>query len=94
MEFRCKILGLSSLVMFLASCEDRKVNYNPSGVTNEMITLADSSVDNKDFYLPKTRNGKVVKHKFYTLSYVEEHEQAEWVAYELKREDIVYSNLK
>ncbi len=28
-------------------------------------------------------NGVVVKHKFYSLSYVEEHEQAEWVYYML-----------
>ena len=28
-------------------------------------------------------NGEIVEHAFYTLSYREEHEQAEWVAYEL-----------
>jgi len=33
-------------------------------------------------YLP-TSNGEIVKHTFYTLSYLEEHEQPEWVAYYL-----------
>ncbi|MDB4835300.1 DNA/RNA non-specific endonuclease [Cyclobacteriaceae bacterium] len=34
-------------------------------------------------YTPKVGNGVVVTHQYYTLSYVEEHEQAEWVAYKL-----------
>lgn len=33
-------------------------------------------------YLPSS-GGEVVSHAYYTLSYSEEHEQAEWVAYEL-----------
>jgi len=33
-------------------------------------------------YLP-TSNGEVVSHAYYTISYIEEYEQAEWVAYEL-----------
>lgn len=33
-------------------------------------------------YLP-TSNGELVKHTYYSLSYIEEHEQAEWVAYYL-----------
>ena len=39
---------------------------------------------NNDFgnMLPSS-NGEIVEHAFYTLSYREEHEQAEWVAYEL-----------
>lgn len=36
--------------------------------------------------LPQIKKGEIVYHKFYTLSYVEEHEQAEWVAYELTSE--------
>lgn len=35
-----------------------------------------------DFYPTSTTNQKI-KHDFYTLSYSEENEQAEWVAYEL-----------
>jgi len=36
-------------------------------------------------YLP-TNNGEVVKHTVLTISYIEEHEQAEWVYYELTPE--------
>lgn len=46
-----------------------------------------------DAVLPTTNLGKVVKHSYYALSYVEEHEQPEWVAYELTRENL-YPNAK
>ncbi len=32
-------------------------------------------------FLPKSTSNQVVKHEFYTLSYNEKHEQADWVAY-------------
>ena len=34
-------------------------------------------------YLPAQKNGEVIHHPFYSLSYDEAHEQAEWVAYQL-----------
>ena len=37
-------------------------------------------------YLPTSTTNQIIKHQFYTMSYSEEHEQPEWVAYELKRE--------
>ena len=33
-------------------------------------------------YFPKS-NGELIKHTFYSLSYVEDHEQAEWVHYKI-----------
>ena len=36
-------------------------------------------------FLPTTTTNQIVKHTYYTLSYNEKHEQAEWVAYELKK---------
>lgn len=38
-------------------------------------------------FLP-TSNGVIIEHTFYTLSYIEKHEQAEWVAYELTKQDV------
>ena len=35
-------------------------------------------------YLPTSTTSQIVKHDYYTLSYNEKFEQAEWVAYELK----------
>lgn len=45
-------------------------------------------------YLPTSTTGLIVSHEGYQLSYSEKHEQAEWVAYSLHKEDIVYTNHK
>lgn len=37
-----------------------------------------------DFF--PTNNGQLVNHTYYTISYSEEHEQAEWVFYEIKKD--------
>jgi endonuclease G, mitochondrial len=42
-----------------------------------------------DFAWPKYHtNDDIIEHTYFTLKYNEEHEQAEWVAYKLKREDL------
>jgi len=41
-----------------------------------------------DNILPSSTTGEIVRHTYYTLSYSEDHEQAEWVAYELTREHL------
>jgi endonuclease G len=39
-------------------------------------------------YLPAASGGQVVHHAHYSLSYLEAYEQAQWVAYELTREEL------
>jgi len=46
-----------------------------------LITLFSFSLFSQE-YLPKS-TGEIVKHKYYTLSYNEDHEQANWVHYKL-----------
>lgn len=46
-----------------------------------------------DFFPTSTTN-QIIKHSFYSLSYNEQSEQAEWVAYHLKREYLKNSNFK
>lgn len=49
--------------------------------------------DFKNFnYLPSSTTGAVYKRNTYTFSYNEKHEQSEWVAYVLKKEDTKYKN--
>jgi endonuclease G len=43
-------------------------------------------------YLPTSTTNQIVKHDYYTLSYNEKFEQAEWVAYELKKSYVRSSN--
>jgi endonuclease G len=54
---------------------------NNSNTDNDGVI--DKIQNNKFNYLPTSTTGAIVKHPFYTLSYNEKHEQAEWVAYEL-----------
>ncbi len=44
--------------------------------------------------LPSSTAGSIVRHAYYTLSYNEPFEQAEWVAYILKKEQLTYQDRK
>lgn len=41
-----------------------------------------------NYFLPESSTGAVIRHKYFALSYSEEHEQAEWVAYRLSRREL------
>ncbi|NNE76897.1 MAG: DNA/RNA non-specific endonuclease [Pricia sp.] len=45
-------------------------------------------------FLPSSSSGMVVEHDHYMLSYSEPHEQAEWVAYSLKKEHLTQDRRK
>lgn len=46
------------------------------------------------FYIPISTSGLIVHHKFYSLSYNENYEQADWVAYVLTKSDLAKENVK
>lgn len=54
------------------------------GVQTEVVEKPGATVPEE--ILPESTTGVVVRHTYYTFSYSEDHEQAEWVAYELTRE--------
>jgi endonuclease G len=56
--------------------------YQPQEVPSPKDTLSSTN------YLPTTNAGKLIQHKYFALSYVEKYEVAEWVAYELTREQL------
>lgn len=58
------------------------------------IVSENSSKEFDDSFLPISTTGEIVKHNSFTLSYSEENEQAEWVAYELKKEDLSKNEYK
>ena len=53
------------------------------------VTISDEKGNSvaSNFY-PESTTGQVIKHKHYVLSYSEEHEQAEWVAYKLTESNL------
>ncbi|OIV42829.1 DNA/RNA non-specific endonuclease [Flavobacterium johnsoniae] len=90
------VCSLLSLVLF--SC--KKEN---TAVTEEIVEDQNSFVSNQNTtggslysvaYQPTSTTNQIVEHKYYTLSYNEKFEQAEWVAYELKKEYLKNSNYK
>lgn len=50
--------------------------------------------ETNNFFLPTSTTGQVIHHNGYSLSYHEDYEQAEWVAYELKRSHLSNTNFK
>lgn len=54
-------------------------NNPPSGIRDPKSFVPEN-------ILPASTTGEVVRHTYFVLSYSEDHEQAEWVAYELTRE--------
>ena len=47
-----------------------------------------------EYILPSTTNGQIVTHEHYMLSYSESYEQAEWLAYSLKKNHLTYDDRK
>ena len=73
---------------FLNDKVDEKIaddNYNEK---------ASPSSETNTFYLPTSTTGYIVHHDYYSLSYNEDHEQSEWVAYELKKNHLSKNRFK
>lgn len=45
-------------------------------------------------FLPSSTTNQIIQHDYYTFSYSEKHEQAEWVAYELKKSFVKNNDFK
>ena len=82
------IFILYSVLLF--SCKENIVEKTK----NEVIIREKSEqlVSANFDYLPKPNTNQIVVHQNYTLSYNEEYEQAEWVAYTLKKENLKGNN--
>ena len=59
------------------------------------ISITQKGSQNKFFdYLPTSTTNQIITHDYFTLSYNENYEQAEWVAYELKKKYVINSNFE
>jgi len=77
------------IASFFVSCKHRDSGVvDNENKTSKITTLANDPFD----FLPTSTTQQIVIHDTYTLSYAEEYEQAEWVAYELKQNDISNAN--
>jgi endonuclease G len=62
-----------------------QARLHPSPVSDRQLSPLDLH-DDRAFYLPLHGKGELIQHEYFALSYREDHEQAEWVAYVLTRE--------
>jgi endonuclease G len=92
-----KIIFIAKLVVVFSVCISCRDNYvlKEGDADKQIITQELAKIDwnTFDFY-PTSTTGQVIKRTHYTLSYNEDHEQAEWVAYELKSGISSYSDFK
>ena len=69
--------------------------YQDKEIQDKAVTVgATTKETTKTFFLPTSTTGQIIHHNGYSLSYNEEFEQAEWVAYELKKEHLSKNNFK
>ncbi len=55
---------------------------------------AEAGTEIVEDFLPSSTTGSIVHHNHFSLSYHEAYEQAEWVAYTLKKEHLTYDDRK
>lgn len=79
-----------SIVFISCKKTENKENQNDVNSIDSTIVTA-MEVTAESFYLPTSTENQIVVHDNYTLSYLEKYEQAEWVAYELKKSELNYN---
>ena len=84
------IIAIIILVAVLGSEELLDAQKEKSIIENGKTPKATTN----QYFLPTSTTNQVVHHQNYSLSYSEKHEQAEWVAYELKASDLSSTNYK
>ncbi len=93
-----KILIITFISILLSSCKEQKKDVKVKEEEEILSVISINKDNNKskddDFYLPTSTTRNIVKHNYYTLSYNEKYEQAEWVAYELKKDQLSQTNFK
>jgi endonuclease G len=95
-----KFFLLSFIISFLlASCKDNGDHVVEKANSHLNEIYASNETNNEQemgfTYLPAAvGSNQIIRHHYYTLSYNEKAEQADWVAYELKKEFISNSKFK
>lgn len=84
------LLG-SFLIFGYEKIKDFYIEYNDSVSSTYKLPIANNP--SMRYYLPKGSEGQLIHHKFFSLSYNEKNEQADWVAYELSEEMLKKPNL-
>lgn len=76
------MIGVALFLLIVLWQRTRKMSFAPANTQEETYTPGNLQI--RDF-LPQSTTGILIHHQYYSLSYHEDHEQAEWVAYRLDR---------
>lgn len=77
------LIVVVAILFYAEKYVDKQNEHYPKPVASD---LPESDFD--DRFLPNSTTGKIIRHTYFSLSYSEKHEQAEWVAYELRDEHL------
>ncbi len=99
MKIRFAIVLITFVLVLLACKQSSQLQAEIFRNSDELLTGLDSdfvsqTYSDLSFYLPKRTTSQIVKHSYFILAYDEKAEQAEWVAYELKKNYVHNSNFK
>jgi endonuclease G len=94
MKIYFKMLTVLISFFMFSSCNKQKLDQSDGILNKKNLVNTAISLSNKNYYLPTSTTQTIIEHEFYTLSYSEKHEQAEWVAYELKKDQLSHSNFE
>ncbi len=86
------VLFVVFLLILLFMLYSKITEFTGEGVTETISPVTTDSGDR--FFLPSGSKGQLVHHTYYSLSYNEENEQADWVAYVLKKDELKIKNVK
>jgi endonuclease G len=79
---------VTKVLLFIGALVGLYYGFNNSSGGGEGDYEEDTVIIDRDYALPTSTTGVVIDHHYFSLSYSEEHEQAEWVAYELHRDNL------
>ena len=68
--------------------------YTPATYSEALSGDQKVGTSTSTFFMPSSTTGDIVRHNYYTLSYNERFEQAEWVAYELTKKQLTQDQRK
>jgi endonuclease G, mitochondrial len=94
------LFGLCSGSYFCTSCKNNlELEIRKETTKQDQYYSSNDIVNKEGFskvfdYRPSSTTKQLIYHDYYTLSYNEKYEQAEWVAYELKQEYLIKNKFK
>ena len=86
------LIAIVTIALYYGEKYVDRENEDYPTISQANDNFSTSEFDNK--FLPTSTTGAIVTHAYYTLSYAEAHEQAEWVAYELSKKHLSKNDMK